>query len=68
VHHCVILELNVPSYRAEQARKATQAKKAEDAKKASEPASLSDRQIRVDSQPQLGQQVEGVERLGERRP
>ena len=24
VHHCVILELNVPSYRAEQARKARQ--------------------------------------------
>lgn len=26
VHHCVILELNVPSYRAEQARKAKQAR------------------------------------------
>ena len=24
VHHCVILELNVPSYRAEQAKKAKQ--------------------------------------------
>jgi hypothetical protein len=24
VHHCIILELNVPTYRAEQARKAKQ--------------------------------------------
>ena len=29
VHHCVIIELNVPSYRAEQARKARQAATAE---------------------------------------
>ena len=29
VHHCVILELNVPSYRAEQARKAKQARAAQ---------------------------------------
>ncbi len=29
VHHCVILELNVPSYRAEQARKAKQARPAQ---------------------------------------
>jgi DNA replication protein DnaC len=28
VHHCVILELNIPSYRAEQARKAKQARPA----------------------------------------
>jgi DNA replication protein DnaC len=33
VHHCVILELNIPSYRAEQAKKAKEARLAADGPK-----------------------------------
>jgi DNA replication protein DnaC len=39
VHHCVILELNIPSYRAEQAKKAKETRQANDEAKDPSPAS-----------------------------
>jgi DNA replication protein DnaC len=39
VHHCVILELNIPSYRAEQAKKAKETRHANDETKEPNPGS-----------------------------